>query len=97
MQGFHLRLVDEKHRDLPAGQVGELVVRSDSNFSGYWNRPAQSAEVLMDGWLYTGDLAVCDPEGYYYIVDRKRDMIKSGGLSVYSAEVEAALGPSRGC
>jgi len=91
VQGFHLRVVDDEHRDLPVGQVGELAVRSDSNFSGYWNRPEQSAEVLVDGWLYTGDLAVCDPEGYYYVVDRKRDMIKSGGLSVYSAEVEAAL------
>jgi fatty-acyl-CoA synthase len=59
--------------------------------SGYWNRPEQSREVLADGWLYTGDLALRDDDGLIYIVDRKRDMIVSGGLNVYSAEVEATL------
>jgi acyl-CoA synthetase (AMP-forming)/AMP-acid ligase II len=91
VQAFHLRIVDAERNDLPNGEVGELAVAGDSNMSGYWNRPEQSAEVLADGWLYTGDLALRDDDGLIYIVDRKRDMIVSGGLNVYSAEVEATL------
>lgn len=91
VQAFHLRIVDALRNDVANGEVGELAVSGDSNMSGYWNRPEQSAEVLADGWLYTGDLAVRDDDGLIYIVDRKRDMIVSGGLNVYSAEVEATL------
>jgi long-chain acyl-CoA synthetase len=91
VQAFHLRIVNAERNDLPNGEVGELAVAGDSNMSGYWNRPEQSAEVLADGWLYTGDLALRDDDGLIYIVDRKRDMIVSGGLNVYSAEVEATL------
>jgi acyl-CoA synthetase (AMP-forming)/AMP-acid ligase II len=91
VQAFHLRIVDASRNELPNGEVGELAVFGDSNMSGYWNRPEQSAEVLAGGWLYTGDLALRDDDGLIYIVDRKRDMIVSGGLNVYSAEVEAVL------
>jgi fatty-acyl-CoA synthase len=91
VQAFHLRIVDASRNAVPNGEVGELAVFSDSNMSGYWNRPEQSREVLADGWLYTGDLALRDDDGLIYIVDRKRDMIVSGGLNVYSAEVEATL------
>jgi acyl-CoA synthetase (AMP-forming)/AMP-acid ligase II len=91
VQAFHLRIVDAARNEVPNGEVGELAVFGDSNMSGYWNRPEQSAEVLSGGWLYTGDLAMRDGDGLIYIVDRKRDMIVSGGLNVYSAEVEATL------
>jgi acyl-CoA synthetase (AMP-forming)/AMP-acid ligase II len=91
VQAFHLRIVDAARNEVPNGEVGELAVFGDSNMSGYWNRPEQSAEVIADGWLYTGDLALRDDDGLIYVVDRKRDMIVSGGLNVYSAEVEATL------
>lgn len=90
-QGFHVRIVDDNRQEVAVGEVGEIAVRSDSNMEGYWNRPAQTAEVLSDGWLYTGDVGRRDPDGMLYIVDRKRDMIVSGGLNVYSIEVENVL------
>ena len=91
VQAFHIRITGPDRKDVPEGEVGELTVKCDSNMSGYWNRPEQTAETLVDGWLYTGDLACRDGEGLIYIVDRKRDMIVSGGLNVYSSEVESAL------
>ena len=91
VQAFHIRITGPDRQDVPDGEVGELTVKCDSNMSGYWNRPEQTAESLVDGWLYTGDLACRDAQGLIYIVDRKRDMIVSGGLNVYSSEVESAL------
>lgn len=90
-QGYHVRIVDEEGRELPDGEVGEMAIRSDSLMSGYWNQPALTAEVLRDGWLYTGDLVRRDADGLLTIVDRKRDTIASGGFKVYSAEVEGVL------
>ncbi len=88
-----LRVVDEQGRQVrPDGQqVGEIVVRGDSVTSGYWNLPDRTAEAFEDGWLHTGDMAVMDEEGYVTIVDRKRDMIITGGENVYSVEVENEL------
>ena len=91
MPGYHIRIVDEQGRDLPDGETGEMLIRSESLMSGYWNQPALTAEVLRDGWLYTGDLVRRDAEGWLTIVDRKRDTIASGGFKVYSAEVEGVL------
>jgi acyl-CoA synthetase (AMP-forming)/AMP-acid ligase II len=91
VQGFHIRIVDAARHELPPGEVGELAVKCDSVMSGYWNRPEATAEVIADGWLYSGDLARRDANGLIYIVDRKRDMIVSGGYNVYSAEVEAVI------
>ena len=91
VQAFHIRITGPDRQDVPDGEVGELTVKCDSNMSGYWNRPEQTAETLVDGWLFTGDLACRDADGFIYIVDRKRDMIVSGGLNVYSSEVESAL------
>src|SRR5262245_3224342 len=75
----------------PVGAVGELVVRGPQVMRGYWNRPEESAAVLRGGWLYTGDVARMDEDGYFWIVDRKKDVIISGGLNVYPREVEEPL------
>jgi fatty-acyl-CoA synthase len=86
-----VRLVDERGEDVPTGERGEVVVRGPNVMKGYWNRPDATAETIVDGWLHTGDVGVRDAEGYYYIVDRKKDMIISGGENVYPAEVEDCL------
>lgn len=91
LPGFDIRLVDDSLASVPEGEVGEVMVRGDSTFAGYWGKAEQTAQVLRDGWLVTGDLARRDNDGYYYIVDRKRDMIVSGGYNVYSVEVETVL------
>ncbi len=89
--GTLVRLVDDEGRDVAQGSVGELLSRSPSNFSHYWQAPQETAGALRDGWVSAGDLAVQDDEGYYYIVDRKKDLIISGGLNVYPREVEEVL------
>jgi acyl-CoA synthetase (AMP-forming)/AMP-acid ligase II len=89
--GAHIRLVDDELRDVPDGDVGEIMIKGPMNFSGYWQRKETTAKVLVDGWLVSGDLARRDPDGFYYVVDRKRDMIVSGGYNVYAIEVEATL------
>ena len=91
MPGYHIRIVDDEGCDLPDGETGEMIIRSESLMSGYWNQPALSAEVIRDGWLFTGDLVRRDAEGWLTILDRKRDTIASGGFKVYSAEVEGVL------
>jgi len=85
------RIVDETGGDVEAGGVGELWVRGPNVTPGYWNRPEATAESITDGWLHTGDAARQDEEGYYYIVDRWKDMYISGGENVYPAEVEDAI------
>ena len=91
MPGYHIRIVDDQGRDLADGENGEMLIKSEALMSGYWNQPELTAEVLRDGWLYTGDLVRRDAEGWLTIVDRKRDTIASGGFKVYSAEVEGVL------
>ena len=86
-----VRIVDELDRDVPLGAVGELCLHSRQNMIGYWNNSAASIETLRGGWLHTGDLARQDEDGFIYLVDRKKDMIVSGGENVYSREVEEAL------
>ncbi len=85
------RIVDDEGRDVPVGDRGELWVRGPCVASGYWNQPELSAKAFVDGWFITGDAAMRDADGYFYIVDRKKDMYISGGENVYPAEVEAAL------
>ncbi|MGQ0798374.1 MAG: long-chain-fatty-acid--CoA ligase, partial [Methanobacteriota archaeon] len=82
---------DDPSRELPQGDVGELAVRGPQVMKGYWNRPEESEQVLRDGWLLTGDIARMDGDGYFFIVDRKKDMIIRGGLNVYPREVEEVL------
>jgi phenylalanine ammonia-lyase len=82
--------IDGGHR-LGPGEVGEIIIRGPNVMLGYWNRPAETAEVLKGGWFHTGDIGKMDYEGYFYLVDRLRDLINVGGLKVYPAEVETVL------
>jgi long-chain acyl-CoA synthetase len=77
--------------ELPAGEVGELVIRGPQVMKGYYRNPEATAAVLRDGWLYTGDVATRDRDGYFTIVDRKKDIIKTSGFLVFPAEVEEVL------
>ncbi len=86
-----VRIVDPEDRELPRGQVGEIVVRGGHVMLGYWGRPEETATALRGGWLHTGDAGRMDAHGYVYIVDRIKDMIVTGGENVYSAEVENAV------
>jgi long-chain acyl-CoA synthetase len=86
-----LRIVDDADRPVGLGEVGEIVARGPNVMKGYLNRPKETAEALRGGWYHTGDLGRVDADGYYYIVDRKTDLILVGGLNVYPREVELAL------
>jgi acyl-CoA synthetase (AMP-forming)/AMP-acid ligase II len=85
------RVVDADDRDVPAGETGEVLLRGESVMKGYWNNPEATAETLRGGWLHTGDVARIDSDGCITLVDRKKDMIITGGMNVYSVEVENAL------
>ncbi len=89
--GVESRVVDEHDRDVPAGQEGEIVVRGENVMVGYWRKPKETDEALRGGWFHTGDIATIDEDGYYTIVDRKKDMINSGGFKVWPREVEEML------
>jgi O-succinylbenzoate-CoA ligase len=90
---FHtdVRVVDEHGAAVAPGVVGEVLVRGAHVMRGYWNRPAATAETIRDGWLYTGDLATVDADGFVYVADRKKDMIISGGENIYPAELENVI------
>jgi long-chain acyl-CoA synthetase len=83
--------VETGERELPVGEIGELTVRGPQIMSGYLHRDDETKQVLRNGWLYTGDMARMDEDGYFYIEDRKKDMIKSGGENVYPREVEDVI------
>lgn len=85
------KVVNEIGEELPVGQVGELIVRGPNVMKGYYKMPEDTDAAIRDGWLYTGDLATMDADGYFYIVDRKKDMINVGGFNVYPREVEEVL------
>jgi long-chain acyl-CoA synthetase len=89
--GVEVDVIGSDGRPLPAGQVGEVVVRGDNVMVGYWNKPEQTEAALVDGWYRTGDLGYMDEEAFVYLVDRAKDMIVTGGENVYSTEVEDAL------
>jgi long-chain acyl-CoA synthetase len=86
-----VRVFDADDRELPPGEVGEVVVRGPAVMLGYWNRPDATAETLRGGWLHTGDLGRMDENGFLYLLDRAKDLIITGGSNVYAVEVEAAL------
>lgn len=83
--------VEDGETDLGIGEIGELVMRGPSIMQGYWQMPTETENTLRDGWLYTGDIVECDEQGYFYIRDRKKDMIIAGGYNVYPREVEEVL------
>lgn len=85
------KVVNELGEEVPVGEVGELIVRGPNVMKGYYKMPEETAAAIRDGWLYTGDLAKEDEEGYFYIVDRKKDMVIVGGYNVYPREVEEVL------
>jgi len=86
-----VRVVDEEGQDVAPGEKGEVLLRAPNTMRGYWNRPADTAAALKDGWLHTGDIGTMDEDGYLYIMDRKKDMIISGGENIYPAEIEDSL------
>jgi long-chain acyl-CoA synthetase len=89
--GVEFRIVDDNDADVPDGDPGELLIRGHNVMKGYWNKPAETAEAMRGGWFHTGDVARRDAEGFYYIVDRKKDMIIRGGYNVYPREIEEVL------
>lgn len=89
--GVQVRVVDPDGRDLPAGEVGEILIRGHNVMKGYWRRPEATAEAVVDGWFHTGDLARLDEDGYLFIVDRIKDLVIRGGYNVYPREVEEVL------
>ncbi len=94
-EGFvtRIRVVDESGQDVPKDGLssGEIVVQSEANMVGYWQKPELTAETIRDGWMWTGDVATWDEDGYVFIIDRAKDMIISGGENIYSTQVEAAI------
>ncbi len=88
-----VRIVDAEtgEKEMPVGEVGELVIRGPQVMQGYWNRQEETKQVLRNGWLYTGDLAKMDEDGFFFIVDRKKEMIIAGGYNIYPREIEEVL------
>lgn len=91
LPGVEVRIVDESGRGVDADQFGEVRVRGANVFAGYWKQPQASADVFSDGWLCTGDIGKRDAEGFLYVIDRKKDVIISGGVNIYPSDIEDAL------
>ena len=89
--GVEVRIVNENGQVLPAGELGEVITRSDAVMSGYWNNPTATTNALRDGWLWTGDIGFLDARGYLSLRDRSKDMIISGGSNIYPREIEEVL------
>ena len=91
IEGVEMKVVDDDGNDVAQGEVGEIVIRGHNVMKGYWNKPDETRDTLVDGWLYTGDMAKIDEDGYFFIVDRKKDLIIRGGYNVYPREIEEVL------
>ena len=92
IEGVEMRLIDNEWDTVPDGEIGEIAIRGHNVMKGYWNKPEATAEAISpDGWFRTGDMARVDEDGYYYIVDRKKDLIIRGGFNVYPREIEEVL------
>jgi acyl-CoA synthetase (AMP-forming)/AMP-acid ligase II len=89
--GIEVRLIDERGEEVAPGEEGEIVIRGETVMKGYWRDPEATSKVLRDGWFFTGDVAKRDEDGFIYIVDRKKEMIISGGFNIYPREVEQAI------
>ncbi|MCZ6635178.1 MAG: AMP-binding protein [bacterium] len=86
-----IRIFDPDDNELPHGQLGEIVTRSDLVMKGYWRNPEATAETLRNGWLHTGDIGYMDEKGYLFIMDRSKDLIISGGENIYPREIEEVI------
>ncbi|MGV1048448.1 MAG: long-chain-fatty-acid--CoA ligase [Solirubrobacterales bacterium] len=91
LEEVEMKVVDEDDNEVPQGEVGEIVIRGHNVMKGYWERPEATAEAMRGGWFHSGDMARVDEEGYFFIVDRKKDLIIRGGYNVYPREVEEVL------
>jgi len=91
IEGVQMRLIDDEGNTVPDGEIGEIAIRGHNVMKGYWGKPEATAEAIRDGWFRTGDMARVDEDGYYYIVDRKKDLIIRGGYNVYPREIEEVL------
>src|SRR4051794_36474607 len=91
IEGVEMRAVGDDGEDVAEGEVGEIAIRGENVMKGYWNRPDATEAVMRDGWFRTGDMATVDEDGYFFIVDRKKDMIIRGGYNVYPREIEEVL------
>jgi acyl-CoA synthetase (AMP-forming)/AMP-acid ligase II len=89
--GVEVRIVNDDGRDVPTGEIGEIICRSDVTMAGYWNNPDATAKALRDGWLWTGDMGAFDEDGFLTLKDRSKDVIISGGSNIYPREVEEVL------
>ena len=89
--GVQVKLVDDDGNEVPTGEKGELIYKGHNVMKGYYNKPEANAKAIKDGWLYSGDIAIKDDEGFFFIVDRKKDMVIRGGLNVYPREVEEVM------
>lgn len=89
--GVHVRIVDDNENDVDPDEIGEIIVQSKGTMHEWWHKPDETRETVVDGWVHTGDMGRYDERGYIYIVDRKRDMIVSGGENIYPREVEEIL------
>jgi long-chain acyl-CoA synthetase len=91
IEGVQMRLIDDQGQTVSDGEIGEIAIRGHNVMKGYWGKPEATAEAIKDGWFRTGDMARVDEDGYYYIVDRKKDLIIRGGYNVYPREIEEVL------
>ncbi|EGL81968.1 AMP-dependent synthetase and ligase [Caldalkalibacillus thermarum TA2.A1] len=91
LPGQTVKVVDEQGQEVPRGERGELIVKGENIMVGYLNNPEATCETIKDGWLYTGDIGYQDEEGYFYIVDRKKDLIIRGGINIYPKEIEEVI------
>jgi long-chain acyl-CoA synthetase len=88
---FEMRIVDDQGKELPAGQIGEVIGRGPALMPGYYKRPDLTAQAIVDGWLYTGDVGYADEDGFLFLVDRRKDMIISGGINVFPKDIEEII------
>jgi long-chain acyl-CoA synthetase len=86
-----IKIVDNQRKELPAGEVGEIIGRSPLAMAGYYKQPELTRQTIINGWIYSGDLGFTDDEGFLHLVDRKKDMIISGGINVYPRDIEEVL------
>jgi long-chain acyl-CoA synthetase len=91
IEGVQMRVIDGEGRDVPVGEIGEIVIRGHNIMKGYWQRPEATAEAIPDGWFRSGDLGRVDEDGYFFIVDRKKELIIRGGYNVYPREIEEVI------